>query len=159
VDGFDRDQLSKLADRTRRAILNCGVGRSAGNGWRQSLTNSEEIAAQLQVRSAEAVGQKAEVADADQTGRQHVEQEAPYKLDCIQSHDLALAVVRIVLPLKTDAAVFKGAKAMVGDGHAVSIASQILQNALRPGEGRLDVNHPLDFGGVLTQGFECSGAS
>jgi len=139
--------------------LNFGLGRVVGIGWRRSLGNREQIAAQLQVWSAEAVGQKAELADADQTGRQHVEQEATYELDCIQGHDLALAVVRIILPFETDAVVFESAKAMVGNGHAVGITSQILQNALRSAEGRLDVNHPFDFGGLLTQGFECGGAS
>ena len=67
--------------------------------------------------------------------------------------------MRIVLPFKTDAAVFESAKAVVGDGHAVGVASQILENALRSAEGRLDVNHPFDFGGLLTQGFECGGRS
>src|SRR5882724_921976 len=62
--------------------------------------------------------------------------------------------MRIVLPFKTDAAVFESAKAMVGDGHAVGVASQILENALRTAEGRLDVNHPFDFRGLLTQGLE-----
>ena len=41
-------------------------------GWRAWLADSEQIAAQLQVSSTEAVGQKAELADADQTGRQYV---------------------------------------------------------------------------------------
>src|ERR1700687_1761502 len=65
----------------------------------------------------------------------------------------------IVLPFKTDAAVFESAKTMVGDGHAVGVASQILENALRSAEGRLDVNHPFDFGGLLTQGLESVGSS
>ena len=41
--------------------------------YQRSVAESEQIAAQLQVSSAEAVGQKAELADADQAGRQHVE--------------------------------------------------------------------------------------
>ena len=49
--------------------------------------------------------------------------------------------------------------AMVGDGHAVGVASQILRNALRSAEGRLDVNHPLNFGGLFTHGLECGGRS
>jgi hypothetical protein len=53
--------------------VNVGVGRVVGIGWRRSLVNSEQIAAQLQVTSAATVGQKAELADADQAGRQHVE--------------------------------------------------------------------------------------
>jgi len=48
------------------------MGRIVGIGWRRNLGNSEQIAAQLEVPRAEAVGQNAELADADQTGRQHV---------------------------------------------------------------------------------------
>ena len=59
------------------------MGRVVGIGWRRSLANSEQIAAQLQLLSAEAVGQKAELADADQTGRQHVQQKAADELERI----------------------------------------------------------------------------
>src|ERR1700722_12457385 len=65
--------------------------------------------------------------------------------------------MRIVLPFKTDAAVFESTKAMVGDCHSVGVASQISENPLRSAEGGLDVNHPFNFGGLLTQGFECGG--
>lgn len=72
---------------------------------------------------------------------------------------ILLAVLRVVLPFKTDAAVFQCAKAMVGDGYAMGIARQILEHALRSAERRLDVNHPFDFGGLLAQGLEWSGRS
>ena len=52
--------------------MNTGICRVVGIGGCRSLANSEQIAAQLQVSSAETVGQKAELSDADQTGRQHV---------------------------------------------------------------------------------------
>ena len=73
VDDFDHDQAPEFADRTRRAIFKVGIGAVVGIGWRGWLADSEQIAAQLQVSSTEAVGQKAELADADQTGRQHVQ--------------------------------------------------------------------------------------
>jgi len=59
--------------------------------------------------------------------------------------------VLIVLPVEADAAVFERAKPVVGDGHAMGIAGQILQHALRSAEGRLGVDHPFDAGGLLTQ--------
>jgi hypothetical protein len=46
----------------------------------------------------------------------------------------------IVLPFKTDAAVFEGTKAVIGDGHTVGVASQIFENTLRSAERRLDMN-------------------
>src|ERR1700680_3322914 len=67
--------------------------------------------------------------------------------------------MRIVLPFNTDAAVFESTKAVIGDGHTVGVASQISENALRSAEGRLAVNHPFDFGGLLTEGLECGGRS
>ena len=119
----------------------------------------KQSAALLQLVSADAIGQEAELADADQAGGQHVEQKAAHELDRIQGHDLAPAVVRIIFPLKTDAAILEGAESMVGDGHAVGVASQILEHELGSAEGRLDVNHPFDVGGFLAQGFECRGRS
>ena len=38
----------------------------------------------------------------------------------------------------------------------MSVAGQILQNTLRSAERRLDVNDPVDLGGLLTQELERS---
>ena len=46
----------------------------------------------------------------------------------------------VVLPLKRDAAMFEGSQAVIGNRHAVSVAGQILENALRSAKGRLDVS-------------------
>ena len=159
MEKFDHDQPPKLANRTKRAVFAGGIGAVVRIGWRGGLANRQQSAAELQLLSAEAVGQKAEPADADQTGRQDVQQKAAHELDRIQGHDLALAVLRVVLPFKTDAAVFQSAKAMVGDGYAMGVARQILEHALRSAERRLDVHHPFDIGGLLAQGLECSGRS
>jgi hypothetical protein len=43
---------------------------------------------------------------------------------------------------------------MVGDGDAMSVASQILEHASWSTEGRLDVNDPFELPGCLTQGLE-----
>jgi hypothetical protein len=45
-------------------------------------------------------------------------------------------------------------KPVVGDGDAVSVASQILEHAPGSTEGRLDVNHPFEVSGCFTQGQE-----
>jgi hypothetical protein len=50
--------------------------------------------------------------------------------------------------------VFQGAKPVVGDGDAMSVASQILEHAWWSTEGRLDVNDPFEFGGCFAQGLE-----
>jgi hypothetical protein len=94
------------------------------------------------------------VADADHSGRQHVEQETADELNRVQGHDLGAGMIRAVFPVKADMAVLQGAKAVIGDGDAMSVASEILEHASWSAEGRLDVNHPFELRGCLTQGLE-----
>ena len=121
------------------------------------LASGEQSAAQLQFFFADPIGQETELTDANQSGGQHMEQKAAHELDCIQGHDLGPMVIRVILPLKADTAIFQAAKPMVGDGYSVGIAGQILENALGPAEGRLEVNYPFDMGGFVTQGLERPG--
>jgi hypothetical protein len=86
-----------------------------------------------------------------------MQQEAAQELDRVQSHELGAAAVGIIFPLKTYAAIFKSAKAVVGDGDAVRVASQILEYSAGSTEGRLDVNHPIDGGGFFAQSLEGDG--
>ena len=66
----------------------------------------EQSTALSQLLFADAIGEEAEVADADQSGRQHVEQEATDELDRIESHGLGAGVIRVVFPVEADAAIF-----------------------------------------------------
>ena len=49
------------------------------------LHGGDQSAALLQLLFADPVGQEAELADAHQTGREHVEQKAADELDCVQA--------------------------------------------------------------------------
>ena len=62
---------------------------------------------------------------------------------------LRAGAVSIIFPLEADAPVFERTQAMVGDRDAMRVASQILEHAARPAEGRLDVHHPVDGGGMI----------
>jgi hypothetical protein len=62
--------------------------------------------------------------------------------------------VGVVFPVEADMAVFQNAKPVVGDGDAMSVASQILEHAPGSTEGRLNVNDPFELRGCLTQGLE-----
>ena len=84
-----------------------------------------------------------------------MEEKPANELDGLQRHRAAPAVVSVVLPLKGNVGVFQGSKPVVGDGHPMGIARQILENAPRSTEGRLDVHYPFDVSGFLTQGVEC----
>jgi len=86
---------------------------------------------------------KAEVADADQALRQNVDQESAQKLICGDRHDLLLATVCIVFPAKRDPIILERNQSMVGDGDAVRIASEIVQNMLGTAEGWLGIDDPV----------------
>ncbi len=126
------------------------VVRVEGDGCR----GGEQGAALEQLLFADAIGEEAEVADADQPGRQYVEQKAADELDRIEGHGLGAGMISVVFPLEAHMAVFQSAKTVVGDGDAMSVAGQILQYAPRSAEGRLNVNDPFEPCGCLTQGLE-----
>src|SRR5208283_6102263 len=58
-------------------------------------------------------------------------------------HDLLFVAVGIVLPSERNAIVLEGDKTMVGDGDAVGIAGQIVENVFCPAEGWLGVDDPV----------------
>ena len=90
-----------------------------------------------------AVGEEAEMADANQAAGQNVKQEAAQELMSVNRHDLLLASVGIVSPEEGDAIVLEGHEPMVGDGDAMGIAGQIVEDVLGAAEGRLGVDDPV----------------
>ena len=74
---------------------------------------------------------------------QNVEQEAAQELICGNGHDLLLAAPCIVFPAKRDSIILESHQSMVGDGDAMRIAGQIVQNMFRTAEGWLGVDHPV----------------
>ena len=130
------------------------TGAAVRVDWTRWLGGGEQSTALNQFFSADSIGEQAEVANADQAGGQHVEQEAADEFDRIEGHDLGAGVILVVFPVEADAAVFQSAKPVVGDGDAMSVASQILEHTPRSTEGRLDVNYPFEVSGCFTQGLE-----
>src|SRR6266540_7559242 len=80
------------------------------------------------------VGEEAVVANAMETGRQHVEQEAPHELADVEAHDLALVTTAlpIVLPAETDMGLVKIEQAAVSDCDAMRVARFLLHVLCRP---------------------------
>jgi sensor domain CHASE-containing protein len=72
-------------------------------------------------------------------------------------HDLLLAAVGIVSAAERDAIVFEGHEAMVGDGDAVSVAGQVVENVFGAAEGRLGVNDPVLLAELPEEVVESSG--
>ena len=88
---------------------------------------------------------------------QHVQQEAAQELDGIKRHELGAGVVGVIFPLEADSAVFERAQAMVGNGDAMGVAGQILQHAARSTERWLDMDHPIDVGGLVAESLKGDG--
>ena len=92
---------------------------------------------------ASAVGEEAEETDANEALGQHVEEEAPEEFVGAEGHDPLLAAMGVVLPPETDLAVLEGDQPMVGNGDAMGVTGQVVQNIVRTAKGRLGVNDPV----------------
>ena len=103
----------------------------------------ESSEAQRQESSAGSVSEEAEVADTDEALGEQVKQEATQKLIARDSHHLLPIVVGRVTPAKSNLAVRQCDQAMVGDGDAVGIAAEILQDILGSAKGWLGVDDPI----------------
>ncbi|BCH19693.1 hypothetical protein MesoLjLa_65440 (plasmid) [Mesorhizobium sp. L-2-11] len=58
-------------------------------------------------------------------------------------HDLLPIAVPIVLPVEGDFVVLDGDEAIVGNGDAVGIAADVIEDLFGSGEGRLGIDDPL----------------
>jgi len=99
------------------------------------------------------------VTDAHESSGEHVQKEAPQELRGCKRHLALLATVGVVLPAKGDALLVEGQQAMIGDGHAMSVAAEIAQHLQGPTEGLLGIDDPVvtvqaahEFGELLRIG-------
>ena len=92
-----------------------------------------------------AIGHPAAVTDALKPRRQRVDEKTPDELIGAERHGarFLLVLVAIVLPLESDAAIGGRQKALIGNGHAVGVSAEVLEDLLRPAERRLGVDDPL----------------
>src|SRR5260370_34155613 len=104
-----------------------------------------------------AVGEEAEVANANQPLGENVDEEASQELIRGNGHDLLLAAVSIVSPAEADAIVLEGHETMVGDGDAVGIAGQGVENMVGATEGWRGVDHPVLLAEFGEEVAECAG--
>ena len=90
-----------------------------------------------------AIGEKSDKADAHETAWQCVQQESPQELFRSQGHEPFLISMCVVLPAEHNPIISEADQPVIGDGHAVRVAGQILQDVLRSTEGRLGVDNPV----------------
>ena len=70
-------------------------------------------------------------------------EEAAQELLRRERHGALLAVVRVVLPAKGDLGVGDREQAMVGDGHAMGVAGQVVKDVFGSAKGRLGIDDPV----------------
>ena len=90
-----------------------------------------------------AVGEESEVADAHETGRQQMEQEASQELIYSQSHEALLVAMCGIAPAESDVAIGEGDQSGVGDGDAMGVGAEISQHMFRSAEGLLGIDDPV----------------
>jgi hypothetical protein len=124
----------------------------AGLAWLRlgRLWCVEECARLVEALLADSVGEQTVVADAHEVSRDDVEEEAADELGRLEC-DLGAAVLAAAITIaEGDGAVLQGHEALVSDGDAVRVASEIAQGLVRSGDRRLAVDDP-GLGRGLTQ--------
>ena len=77
---------------------------------------------------------------------------AAEKLFTSESHRVFLVVILVIPPTEADLGFVDGKKPVIGDGHAMRITSQVLQDMFWTSKRRLRIDHPV-LGGQVVQ--EC----
>jgi len=89
------------------------------------------------------MGQEAEVADAHEAWGKHVEQKATQELVDGEGHEALPVAVGGVSPAEGDLVAGQGNEARVGDGGAMGVGAQVVEDILGPAEGRFAVDDPI----------------
>ena len=89
--------------------------------------------------------QETKETDPDKSARQSVKQESVKELDGRKSHRARGIITFPILPPERDLAVVETDEPMVGDGDAVGVARQIVEDMFRPAKGTLRVDDPIDM--------------
>jgi len=105
--------------------------------------HAEETSALVEFLLPISVPQEAVIANPLEPVRQYVEQEPPDEFVGGQGHRFTLAAIPVIFPLEADLIIIDVQQAVVGNGHAVSIAAHVVEDLLRSGERALGIDHPL----------------
>src|SRR3984957_10793882 len=119
------------------------------------LRHAEKFATTGELVLTVAVAEQAVITDPLEAAGQDMDEEAADELVGIQCHRLLLAAATIILPLEANLAILDIKDTIVGNGDAVCIAADILQDLLRSGERALCIDRPFglaDRGQVTLEG-------
>src|SRR5580700_823450 len=103
----------------------------------------KQLPAEGQQDGAAAVGEEAEVADADEAAGEKMQQEAAHELLGGQDHESLPVAVSGVTPSEGDVAVFKCNESRVGDGDAMGVRVEIAERVFRSAERAFGVYDPV----------------
>jgi hypothetical protein len=92
-----------------------------------------------------AVAQKTVMPDALETVLQDMQQEPTNEFVGLQGHGLLPVVIPTIFPGEGNLTVVDVEQTVIGDGHAMGIAAQVVEDVFGATEGWLGVNHPLSF--------------
>ena len=81
--------------------------------------------------------------DAHEASGEHMQKETTQELGGGKRHRALLAAVGVILPTKSNALLVEGQQAVIGDGHAMSVAAEIAQHLQGPTEGGLGIDDPI----------------
>jgi hypothetical protein len=89
------------------------------------------------------VGQEAEVPQPVEAARWDMEHEPPQEFDGLKRQSTQAVAALVILVTEGHLAVLQGDEPVIGDGHAMRITGQILQDMLGGLEGLFRIDHPL----------------
>jgi len=115
---------------------------------------AEEVTAPSQGASTRAVREQAEVANAHEAGRQDVQEKPTKEFVDLEGHHLAPVVVGVVLPVEAHHALVQTEESVVGQGDAVRIAPEVLEQLLGPRDGAFGIHHPIEGTQPTEEGTE-----
>lgn len=118
--------------------------------------NTEELPAERKVLFAAWIGQESVMANANETARQHMHQEAANKFQRIERHEFLLVAVFGIAPAEGDFAVCQTDQPVIGNCHTMGVAAQIIQHLFRAAERRFGIHDPFRFAAALQESLKVS---
>ena len=101
------------------------------------------------------IRQESEEADAHEATRQHVQQEATKELFATDRHRALPTSASVVLPAEGHLAVSHVDQPVIGNGHSVCVACQVMKNMFWSSERPFGIDHPVMTKERSQEGVKC----
>ena len=89
-----------------------------------------------------AAGEETEVADADETTREYMQQESTQEFVDVQSEESLFVLVSGISPAEGDFVVHEGNEPAIGNRNAMGVSAEIAKHLIGSAERRLAIDHP-----------------